>query len=163
YALLGRPDEVSDSLALAEREHERCLAAGAQHGDAPLPVSRLWGDPDQLRYGIAGVAGMAHFQLACHRTVADAGPSAEAAAHILSPLLDAAGRGRPHALAQIMLASSLLRAGKREAGVALAHAAVDQVWAIRSLRAVERLDSPATAARTWPRHPDAIDLRRRIA
>src|SRR5215468_9868244 len=71
--------------------------------------------------------------------------------------------GRLRALRQITLAGALLCAREREAGLAAAHQAVDRVAAIRSVRAANRLRYLTEAAKAWPRHRDAIDLRRRIA
>ena len=67
------------------------------------------------------------------------------------------------ALAQTMHATCLLRCGERERGLTVAHAAVDRVAAMRSVRAVDRLRYLAEAANAWPRTPAAVELRRRIA
>jgi hypothetical protein len=64
---------------------------------------------------------------------------------------------------QITLADALLRAHERDTGLAAAHQAVDRAAAIQPARTTNRLRYLAEAAKAWPRHREAIHLRRRIA
>jgi len=57
----------------------------------------------------------------------------------------------------------MLRTRERDTGLAAAHEAVDRVAAIQSVRTANRLRHLAETTKTWPRHREAIHLRRRIA
>jgi hypothetical protein len=82
---------------------------------------------------------------------------------MLSPLTTADRAAGSRAFDQISLAGSLFLAGEREAGITAGNAAVDRVVAQRSARLTDRLSLVTMASNAYPRHPDAIELRHRIA
>ncbi len=69
-----------------------------------------------------------------------------------------------HVLDRISVATGLLRAGERDMGMTAANTALDQATALRgSTRARALLSDISAAARDYAGHPDADDLRARIA
>ena len=68
-----------------------------------------------------------------------------------------------HVLDLICLATGLLRIGARDAGLTAAKDALDQTDTLPSTKARRLLPDIATAARPYAGHPDADDLRARIA
>jgi tetratricopeptide (TPR) repeat protein len=158
YALLGQPNLVADALARADDERGRVVASEEQvtfHGAAQFEASHA-------NDALACVA-FAHWLLA-RADIPAAARSAELAVDGSTRVLAADNLpGRLLALRQVTLAGAMLCAGERETGLAAAHEAVDRVAAVRSVRATDRLRHVATAAKAWPRHRPAIDLRRRIA
>jgi predicted XRE-type DNA-binding protein/tetratricopeptide (TPR) repeat protein len=162
YALVGKPRLVADAQSRADHEYGQVVGQGpfAFHGAAQQAATC---PAAALEYRAA-----AHWMLARGEDRA-AARSAELAVDLTTRVLAAddpqslrtAARGL--ALDQTMHATGLLRLRERERGLAAAHAAVDRVAAIRSARATDRLRYLAEAANAWPRHPDAIHLRRRIA
>jgi hypothetical protein len=160
YALLHQPKQVAHSLTLAE--HERGVATADDVGAGGLDAFVTGRSPDRLAHQVATCGGTALCLLAGHGRQPDT-RSAEQAVQTLSPLTTADRPRRSHAFDQISLAGSLLRAGERDAGIAAGNAAVDCVVAQRSARLTDRLGLVTVASNAYPRHPDAVELRHRIA
>jgi hypothetical protein len=159
YALVS--ELVTDALHRADHDYGQALAArepSTFHGAAWYLTAQ---SDDPLNYFAA-----THGVLA--RTATG---NRQAATHHAELTVDASTRllaadnlpGRLRATRQITLADALLRAHERDTGLAAAHEAVDRVAAIHSVRTTNRLRHLAEAAKTWPRHREAIHLRRRIA
>jgi hypothetical protein len=159
YALTGQPTLVADALARAEHENSLALAEpgpSAFHGAARYLASSHGYDP--LFY-VARTHG-----LLARGTGRSATRSAELAMDAAARLLAAENLpGLSLAMRQTTRAGAMLHARERDAGLTAAHDAVDRVAAIRSARAIDRLRHVAEAAKAWPRHRPAVDLRRRIA
>jgi transcriptional regulator with XRE-family HTH domain len=164
YALLGQRTQMADALARAE--HERSLVvpneeATTFHGAAQYDAMA---QGDDAHYEVR-----AHWILSSDRdasttaAIAAAERAINASSRLLAPAVADTRPARCRSLDQTMVAGSLLRSGERNAGIAAAHKAVDQVLSIRSVRSVEQLGHVAEAAKAWPRNRDAARLRRRIA
>jgi antitoxin component HigA of HigAB toxin-antitoxin module len=158
YALADQPELVAEALGRAEHEYGQ-VAAGQEPSTFHGAAHYLGTYSDDM----PGYVAAAHWMLA-RGDDRSAARSADTAVDVTTGILAADNLpGRFLALSQTMHATALLRSGERERGLTAAHTAVDRVAAIRSVRAADRLRYLAEAAKAWPRHPAAIELRRRIA
>jgi len=161
YALIGKPKQVADALDRADHEYGQALAApipATFHGAAWYLTAQ---SDDPLNYfaaahGILARAGSSNDRSATRHAELTVATSTRLLAADNLP-------ARLRATRQITLADALLHAHERDTGLAAAHQAIDRVAAIQSVRTTNRLRHLATAAKAWPRHREAIHLRRRIA
>jgi transcriptional regulator with XRE-family HTH domain/plasmid stabilization system protein ParE len=154
YALMGQPDRMEDSFSRAEDELGRIDSAN----EAPWVTAFIRsGDWD-------GVRAMSYIILA-RRSDSSAARYAEKAAEVAGMIVSTPKLGRPgrsRVFDEIIYAAGRLRTGDRAEGLVLAHAAVDKVEELRSIRAVDRLRDVERAA-LLVRDGSTRDLVERIA
>jgi hypothetical protein len=154
-ALSGDARGVAEALARADHELSRA-------NPATLPT---WGASAVmlLESAYQGTRARVYCALAQHAEHRGYATTAAEQAQAALDAYDGTRAWRSTILDRISLATALLRAGERDAGLASGHEVVSQVGTLRSARAAERLAEVGRAAGRYAGHPDAHHLRTLIA